>query len=89
MATLFVRHAVNDFDTFFKVYNDFDPIRQEAGVTGAGMYQMEGNPNDVVIYHHFESMDAAKAFMADPRLASAMESAGVVGEPTVWFTTKV
>jgi quinol monooxygenase YgiN len=80
---------VKDFDTFIKVYNDFDPIRQEAGVTGAGMYQMENNPNDVVIYHHFDSMGAAKAFMADPRLAEAMPKAGVVGEPTVWFTTRI
>ena len=89
MATLFVRHAVSDFGTWLQAYNDFESIRNELGVTGAGVYQVENNPNDVVIYHHFDSMDAAKAFMADSRLAEAMPKAGVVGEPTVWFTTRV
>ena len=59
------------------------------GVTGDGVYRTDGNLNEVTIYHHFESMDAAKAFMSNPRLAEVMKSAGVVGAPTVWFTTRV
>ena len=58
------------------------------GVTGQGVYQAEENPNDVTVYHHFESMDAAKAFMGSDRLREVMQRGGVQGEPTVWFTNK-
>ena len=89
MATLFVRHDVADFATWKQAYEAFDGERQSMGVTGHGVYQAEGNPNDVTVYHHFESMDAAKAFMQSDSLRTAMVEAGVQGEPKVWFTTKV
>lgn len=89
MATLFVRHDVADFSAWKKAYDDFDEERAAMGVTGHGVYQVENNPNSVIIYHHFDSMEAAKAFMGSPRLREVMASAGVQGQPTVWFATRV
>jgi quinol monooxygenase YgiN len=88
MATLFVVHDVKDFSTWKQAYDAFDDERQSMGVTGHGVYQAEGNANNVTIYHHFESMDAAKAFMQSDRLREVMMEAGVEGEPKVWFTTR-
>lgn len=88
MATLFVRHTVKDFATWKKGYDEFDSTRRGLGVTGDGVYQADGNPNDVTVYHDFASMDAAKKFAASSELKSAMEKNGVVGTPDVWFTTK-
>jgi quinol monooxygenase YgiN len=89
LATLFVRHEVKDFGAWKAAYDAFDEERKTMGVTGHGVYQSEGNPNEVTVYHHFESMDAAKAFMGSARLKEIMEGAGVVGTPAVWFTEKV
>ena len=89
MATLFVRHTVSDFNSWKKAYDEFDATRRSMGVTSDGVYQADGAPNDVTIYHEFNSMDAAKAFAASPKLREAMHSGGVVGEPTVWFTQRV
>jgi len=58
------------------------------GVVGQGVNEAEGNPNNVTLYHHFESMDAAKAFMRSERLREVMTAAGVQGEPSVWFARK-
>lgn len=88
MATLFVRHKVKDFGTWKSAYDDFDHDRQSMGVTGHGVYQADGDPNDVTVYHDFESMDAAKSFAASARLKEAMEAAGVVGAPDMWFTRR-
>ena len=88
MATLFVRHDVMDFATWKRAYDDFDDERSTMGVTGHGAYQVEDNPNSVIIYHHFESMEAAKAFMGNTRIREVMMAAGVQGEPTVWFANK-
>jgi hypothetical protein len=86
MATLFVRHNVADFGAWKKVYDEFDTERKGMGVTSHGVYQLDGNPNDVTIYHEFANMDAAKEFAANPRLREVMDSAGVQGQPDIWFT---
>ena len=86
MATMFVRHRVRDFGTWKAAYDAFDDERKTMGVTGHGVYQAEDDPNEVTVYHDFETMGAAKEFMGSARLREVMESAGVTGEPNVWFT---
>ena len=88
MATMFARHTVKDFGTWKAAYDAFDTERKDMGVTGQGIYQTDGNPNDVTVYHHFNSMDAAKSFAGSNRLKAVMEKAGVVGRPDIWFTTQ-
>ena len=89
MATIFVRHNVRDFDHWKKAYDDFDEERRGMGVTGAGVYQCDDNPRDVTVYHHFDSMEKARTFVASDRLREVMRDAGVDGEPAIWFTTRV
>jgi hypothetical protein len=48
-------------------------------VTSHGVYQADGNPNDVTAYHEFGTMQAAKAFAGSARLQEVMKSAGVQG----------
>ena len=86
MATLFVRHKVEDFGTWKKAYDTFDSERKTMGVTGHGVYQLDGNPNDVTVFHKFDNMKAAKNFANSVRLKEIMKGAGVVGTPDMWFT---
>lgn len=88
MATLFVRHKVGDYAQWRKAYNDFDAERQGMGVTSHGVYQLEGDPKDVTVYHEFKTIDAAKAFAGSPRLREVMMRAGVEGAPDIWFTNR-
>ena len=89
MATLFARHDVADFDVWKQAYDDFGAARRSAGVTAEGVYQTDGNPNDVTVYHEFDSMEAAKAFGSSAELRETMVGAGVQGEPTIWFANKI
>jgi quinol monooxygenase YgiN len=59
------------------------------GVTGHGVYQADGSPNNVTVYHHFDSMEAAKAFMESPGFREVMTAAGVQGTPDTWFASRV
>jgi hypothetical protein len=88
MATLFVRHEVEDFGTWKKAYDDFNAERATMGVTDHGVYQTEGSPNDVTVFHDFKTPEAARAFMDSPRLREIMTAAGVKGQPSVWITEK-
>ena len=88
MATLFVRHNVRDYSAWKAAYDAFDAERQKMGVIGHGVFQSDGDPNNVTIYHDFESMDAAKEFAGSTRLKEVMAGAGVIGIADIWFTHK-
>jgi hypothetical protein len=89
MTTLFVRHTVSDYKTWRKVYDTFSAIQKANGVTAQAVYQAIDNPKDVTVTHEFATPEAAQAFTRLEELGKAMQSGGVVGTPTVWFTQKV
>lgn len=91
MATMFVRHTVEDFDRWRRGYDDADAraLRAELGVREAGIYRGADDPADVTVYHVYDSVEEARAFASDPRLRAKMEAIGVIGEPTVWITREV
>ena len=86
MIRLFVRHPVSDFAKWKQAYDDFNAERSGMGVTGHAVFRAVDDANDVTIWHDFGNMESAQAFMSSPRLKEVMESAGVAGEPSVWFT---
>ena len=88
MIRLFVRHPVADFATWKQAYDDFDAERRGMGVVGDEVYQTVGDPNDVTVWHDFESEEAAQSFMGSARLHEVMDEAGVTGPPQIWFTRR-
>lgn len=87
MIRMFVRHPVTDFATWKQAYDDFDAERIGMGVSGHAVFQSVDDPNNVTVWHDFETLEAAQAFMSSARLLEIMERSGVAGEPTVWFAT--
>ncbi len=85
MIRMFVRHKVNDYAAWRKVYDDFD--NQSMGVIAHAVYRGADDPSDVTVTHDFDSLEAAKALAGSDELREAMGNAGVVGEPDIWFTT--
>ena len=88
MTTLFVRHQVDDYATWRRVYDGFAPTQKKLGVESDTVYQAVDNPNDVTVTHEFASLEAAQAFAGSPDLRAAMHDAGVQGAPTVWFASR-
>jgi hypothetical protein len=89
MTTVFVRHAVSDYTAWRKVYDAFAPVQQANGVKAQAVYQAADDPNDITVTHDFATLEAAQAFANLEELRKAMQSGGVVGTPTVWFTNKL
>ena len=88
MATMFVRHTVSNYQTWRKVYDDLASVQKAKGVTAQAVYQAADNPNDITVTHEFATVEAAQAFAKSDELKKAMQNAGVVGAPTIWFTNK-
>jgi hypothetical protein len=77
MAVLEGRYRVRDIDDFMGVFADFRPVRVEMGVTACRLMCDADDPTKVVVMFDLPSIDAAKAFAADPRRQDALRRAGV------------
>jgi quinol monooxygenase YgiN len=88
MATLFVRHSVEDYGAWKKVYDEVAPMQRRDGVIAQAVYQAPGDPNDVIVTHEFATTEAAQQFLQDPDFPQAMRRAGVSGEPIIWLGEK-
>lgn len=85
MATVAVRHRVNDYDAWKIVYDEHGTNRNELGCTGYEILRDDADPNEVLVLTHWPSMKNARAFASDPSLGEAMSRAGVVGAPRIEF----
>ena len=86
MIRMFVRHPVTDFAAWKQAYDDFDDERTGMGVARDAVFQSATDSNDITVWHDFETLDAAQSFVESDRLREVMASAGVAGEPQIWFT---
>jgi len=85
MVRIFVKHKVQDYTTWRKGYDAFEPTRVKLGAQGHAVYRAVDDANDLTVWHDFNNLEAAKAFANSPELKAAMQGAGVIGVPMVWF----
>ncbi len=78
-----ISHPVEDYGAWRKIYDDFADEQQAGGVIMEEVFQDPAAPNNVVVLHGFESLEAAEAFLTSDKLKSAMAGAGVAAPPTV------
>jgi hypothetical protein len=70
-----------------RAYDDFNQERQGTGVVGDPLFQSAGDPNDVTVWHDFETLEAGQGFVESERLREVMAAAGAAGAHQIWFTT--
>jgi hypothetical protein len=88
MVRLFARMNVADYETWRRVYDEFYGERGTMGVLGAAAFQLVDDPNDVTLWHDFETAEVARAFASSDALRDVIQRAGVQDEPQIWFTTE-
>jgi hypothetical protein len=85
---MFVRHNVREYDAWRRVYDGVADIQEARGVRAEWVYQSVDDPLDVTVIHDFDDLASGKAYLEASDVRAAIEEAGVVGEPLVWFTTE-
>lgn len=83
MTVAIILHRVADYDSWRKVYDSVGDMQKAGGVTQESVHQMVDDPNNVLVIHHFDSVDTARAFFGREDLRDAMQRSGVQGEPRV------
>ena len=89
MASMFIKHRVADFSTWKPVFDEHETARREFGTTAHSVHRDADDPTVVTIAFRIASIARAREFTASPELRAAMERAGVVGPPELWFTEDV
>ena len=83
---LLVIHEVEDWDRWKEAYDDHAEMRAEAGFIERVISPDADNPNVVLVSQAVTNMEKAKEFAKSDELKEAMQEAGVVGEPEMyWF----
>jgi len=62
MARLFVHHKVDDYLKWRRIYDQYDQVRREFGMTGDSVFHTASDPNEIVIITEWPNADKARAY---------------------------
>jgi hypothetical protein len=83
MTVALILHRVADYDAWRKVYDSVSDMQKDGGVTQESVHRMADDPNNVLVTHHFDNVETARAFFGREDLRDALQRSGVQGEPRV------
>jgi len=82
---MLVRHKVNDFSEWKRVYDEDAPNRAKAGLSERYVLRGVQDPNEVVLLFEAADIDRANAFAGSQELRMTMQQAGVVDQPDIYY----
>lgn len=85
MAIVLARLKVADYDKWRTVYDEHASMRQSSGCTGTHVFRNASDPNEVTLNLQWDTIENAQKFFTSDELRQAMQRAGVIGQPDVWF----
>jgi quinol monooxygenase YgiN len=77
MPYVLIIHEVADYPAWKKVFDAAATIRREAGERSYQVLKYQDNPNRIVHFSAWTSLDAARRFFESPRLVQIRREAGV------------
>ena len=85
MPYVLVRHKVSDFSKWKPAYDAHLPARLRAGLKEEHLLRNTDDPNELVMFFEAEDIQKAKEFASSADLREAMQNAGVVDKPDIYF----
>ena len=90
MTTIFIKHTVEDYDTWKSGFDDHARTRQEYGSPeDYRLFREAGSPNEIVMVGEWESAEAFQRFMEESDLKEKMGELGVISEPEVYVLEEI
>jgi hypothetical protein len=85
MAHILVRHKVSDYSKWKSAYDTHSPARQEAGLKEERLLRNVDDPSEVILLFEVKDLEKGRQFAASAGLREAMQDAGVVDKPDIYF----
>ncbi len=91
MAYIMSQFRVDDFAEWKAGFGSPEgcELRRGGGMKGYQVFQVEGDPNNVVMIAEFPDADTARKFMQSAELRQAHERTGAGCQPTATFLCEV
>lgn len=77
MKYVLIIHEVEEYDAWKKIFDNASGIRKEAGEISYQVLKYENEPNKIVHYSVWSSLEKAKDFFQSPKLVKIRVEAGV------------
>jgi quinol monooxygenase YgiN len=77
MQYVLIIHEVEDYKSWKKIFDEAADIRREAGERSYQVLKYQNDPNKVVHFSSWTSIDDAKRFFESPKLVRIRAEAGV------------
>lgn len=85
MPYLVVRHKVADYAKWKPVFEEHGATRQAGGSKGGLILRSADDPTEVVLLLEWDDLEKARQFAQSDDLRQAMQRAGVVDRPDLYF----
>ena len=89
MASVLVRHKVEDYDKWRAAFFQYGGTRQESGSQGVRIFRNPKDRNDLVVLLEWDDLDRARQFFQSEELRRRMQQAGVTEQPDIEFLEEV
>ncbi len=80
---LATQHKVEDYDKFKELFDGSIDMRKAGGEKSYQICRNVDDPNDLVLLFEWESVESARKYIQNPKLAEAQKQAGLVGRPNI------
>ena len=80
---------VEDYDKWKPVFDEHSATRKAGGEQGGHLFRDINDNNEIVIMLRWDTMENAKKFFESEDLKKAMQKAGVVDKPNIYFLEEV
>lgn len=87
MNYLIVKHKVENYDQWKKVFDSGAGGIEETGFQIQNILRDADDPNMIVLFFKLDDIEKAKAFTDTPEAYKGSEKAGVIGIPEVFWLT--
>lgn len=77
MKNVLIIHEVENYDNWKKIFDNASQIRKEAGELAYQVLKFEKDPNKIVHFSSWTSLENAKNFFESPKLIEIRKKAGV------------
>jgi len=85
MNYILIRHKVTNFEKWKDAYDAHFLARATASLKEEHLLHNLDDRNEVVVLFSTQDLNLAKEFAASSDLRAAMQKAGVIGKPDVYF----
>jgi heme-degrading monooxygenase HmoA len=91
MTYVLVNHKVEDYDKWKPLYDEgIDKgMLKDMGAKVSFVFRTAEDPNHLVTLTQFENLESAKNFAESDDLRTAMQKAGVKGQPEIYFLEEI